>query len=62
MNKELKAKILSYNRMIKERSEKAGDMDILMAELLKLPQGQLKKLLTQEVLAVLRKYGYEGGE
>ena len=62
MNKELKAKILSYNRMIKERSEKAEDMDVLVRELLKLPQGQLKKLLTQEVQEVLKKYGYEGGE
>lgn len=62
MNKELKAKILAYNRILKERKDKASDMDILIAELLKLPQGQLKKLLTEEVMTVLRKYGYEGGD
>lgn len=30
-------------------------------ELLKLPPGQLKKVLTDDVLNVLRKYGYDGG-
>jgi len=61
MDKELKEKILAFNRLAKERSEKASDMDVLVAELLKLPPGQLKKILTSEVLAVLAKYGYEGG-
>ena len=62
MNKELKARILSYNRMMKERKEKAEDMDVIIGELFKLPAGQLKKLLTPEVQEVLQKYGYEGGE
>lgn len=61
MNKELKEKILAFNRLAKERSEKASDMDVLVAELLKLPPGQLKKVLTEPVLQVLAKYGYEGG-
>ena len=61
MDKELKEKILAFNRLAKERSEKASDMDILVAELLKLPPGQLKKVLTEPVLQVLAKYGYEGG-
>lgn len=61
MRKELKEKILAYNRRAKERTEKAGDMEILLGELLTLPPGQLKKLLTPEVLSVLEKYGYEGG-
>jgi hypothetical protein len=34
-------------------------MDTLMAEIMKLPPGQLKHLLTDEVKAVLKKYGYE---
>lgn len=58
MKPELKAKILAYNRTIKEKGDKATDLDILVAEIMKLPYGQLKKVLTDEVLAVLRKYGY----
>lgn len=41
------------------RKIKAEDMDTLVAALLKLPPGQLKKLLTDEVKAVLAKYGYK---
>lgn len=48
---ELKAKIA-------EKKNKADDLDILVSEILKLPPGQLKKVLTDEVLAVLAKYGY----
>ena len=58
MKPELKAKILAYNKSVKEKGEKATDLDILVAEIMKLPYGQLKKVLTDEVLAVLRKYGY----
>ena len=43
------------------RRIKAEDMDTLVAELLKLPPGQLKKVLTDEVKAVLVKYGYTEG-
>ena len=38
--------------------EKSTDMDTLIAAIMKLPYGQLKKVLTEEVLAVLAKYGY----
>ena len=58
MKPELKAKILAYNKAVKEKSEKATDLDIIVAELMKLPYGQLKKVLTEEVMAVLKKYGY----
>lgn len=57
MSPELKAKILAYNRAAAERREKAEDLDIIVAQLMKLPPGQLKKVLTDEVLAVLAKYG-----
>lgn len=40
------------------RKIKAEDMDTLVAALLELPPGQLKKVLTDNVLAVLKKYGY----
>lgn len=35
---------------------KAGDLDVIVAALGQLPPGQLKKVLTEEVLAVLEKY------
>ena len=60
MKPELKAKILAYNKQVKERAEKASDCDILIGALLKMPYGQLKKILTDEqVIEVLKKYGYE---
>jgi len=34
----------------------AQDMRVVAAELLKLPPGQLKKVLTPEVIAILDKY------
>ena len=58
MKKELREKILQFNRNLAQRREKAEDLDILISALLELPPGQLKKLLTEDVLAVLRKYGY----
>ena len=48
---ELKAKIA-------KKQEKANDLDIIVAQVMALPYGQLKKVLTAEVLAVLEKYGY----
>lgn len=59
MKPELKAKIIAYNKSVKEKGEKATDIDILVAEIKKLPYGQLKKVLTDEVMAVLAKYGIE---
>ena len=43
---------------ISEQKEKASDIDILVGEIMKLPYGQLKKVLTDPVLEVLKKYGY----
>ena len=59
MKPELKAKIIAYNKSVKESTEKAKDMDILVSQILTLPPGQLKKVLTGEMLAVLQKYGLE---
>ena len=58
MKPELKAKILAYNKAVKEKSEKATDLDIIVAKIMELPYGQLKKVLSEDVLAVLKKYGY----
>ena len=57
MKAELRERILAYNRAMAQRKEKAEDMDVIDTALLALPPGQLKKLLTPEVLAVLDKYG-----
>ena len=54
-----KDKVLAYNRHRQEVDIKARDRDVVVAGLLKLPPGQLKKVLTDDVLAVLAKYGYE---
>ena len=54
---DLKAKIISYNKQVKATGSKASDLDVIVAQLMKLPYGQLKKVLTDEVLEVLAKYG-----
>ena len=40
------------------QEEKSTDLDVIVAEIMKLPYGQLKKVLTSPVLEVLKKYGY----
>ena len=57
MRKELREQILVYNAVAAERREKASDLEIMISELGKLPPGQLKKVLTEEVLGILQKYG-----
>lgn len=57
MRAELREKILAYNRSCSEKAEKASDMEIIAAALAKLPPGQIKKVLTDDVLTVLAKYG-----
>lgn len=54
-------KVFAFNAKRKEQDEKATDVDVLVQAMLKLPPGQLKKLLSDDVLAVLKKYGYEEG-
>lgn len=36
---------------------KAEDLDVIVSALKELPPGQLKKVLSEDVLAVLEKYG-----
>jgi hypothetical protein len=43
---------------IAEKKDKATDLDIIVSQIMKLPYGQLKKVLTDEVMAVIKKYGY----
>lgn len=57
INPKLKEQILAYNKSVSEKAEKASDLDIIVSAMMKLPPGQLKKVLTNEVIAVLNKYG-----
>lgn len=57
MKKELREKIIAYNKKVAAEREKATDMEIMISAIAKLPYGQLKKLLTDEVVAILEKYG-----
>lgn len=59
MKPELKAKILAYNKSVKEQKAKASDLDIIVSEIMKLPPGQLKKVITDDAIAVLKKYGID---
>ena len=59
MSPELRARILAFNKAAAERKDKATDLDTLIAAFAKLPPGQLKKILTDDVVAVLQKYGIE---
>lgn len=59
MSPELKKRILSYNKSIAESKEKASDMDVVVSAIMKLPPGQIKKVLSDEVLQVFRKYGVD---
>lgn len=54
----LRGKILAFNKAAAERAQKAGDLDVLVGAIASLPYGQMKKLLSEQVLAVLAKYGY----
>lgn len=58
---DMKEKVRVIRQSFAERSEKATDLDIIVSEVMKLPYGQLKKVLTDEVMAVLEKYGYTEG-
>ena len=53
-----RAELNALKANIAEKKEKATDLDIIVAEIMKLPYGQLKKVLTDDVMAVLEKYGY----
>lgn len=55
---DLKEKINAIRQAFAEKKEKASDLDIIVSQIMELPYGQLKKVLTDEVMAVLAKYGY----
>ena len=53
-----KEKIAAIRQSFSEKKEKASDLDIIVNQIMQLPYGQLKKVLTDEVMEVLKKYGY----
>lgn len=53
-----RAELDALKANIAEKKDKATDMDIIVSEIMKLPPGQLKKVLTEPVMEVLAKYGY----
>ena len=61
MANQWKERVIAYNKAFAKQSEKASDMDVLIAAILTLPPGQIKKIINNDdVVRVLRKYGYEG--
>lgn len=54
-------KLNELKQNIEGKKEKANDMDVLIAQFMKLPFGQFKKLLSDNVLAILEEYGYTEG-
>ena len=61
MKPELRQKIIAYNRTVAEKGEKASDLDVIVSAMAMLPPGQLKKVLADDVIAVLAKYGVDIG-
>lgn len=57
----MKEKISVIKKSFSEKKEKATDLDIIVSQIMDLPYGQLKKVLTDDVMAVLKKYGYTEG-
>lgn len=58
MKKELRDKIIAYNKQVAANKEKADDLLTLLGAL---PPGQVKKLLKDETCgAILAKYGITG--
>jgi len=60
--REQKEKVAVIRAAFAEKREKANDLAVIVAEVLKLPYGQLKKALTPRVLEVLEKYGCGEGD
>ena len=54
----MKEKIAVIRAAFAEKREKANDLEVIVGEVMQLPYGQLKKVLTPAVMAVLGKYGY----
>lgn len=59
MNNPWKKRVMAFNKHRAKADEQANDMQIIAGKLAQLPPGQLKKLLDEETVAILAKYGVE---
>lgn len=57
MKPELRKRIIAYNQAVAADASAAADMRTIAEAFSKLPPGQLKKVLSEDVIAVLEKYG-----
>ena len=57
MRPELRKRIIAYNQAVAADASAAADMRAIAAAFAKLPPGQLKKALTQDIIDILTKYG-----
>lgn len=57
MRPELRKRIIAYNQAVAADASAAADMRAIAAAFAKLPPGQLKKALTQDIIDILAKYG-----
>lgn len=59
MRPELRNRIIAYNKAVAADAAAAEDMRAMAAAMAQLPPGQLKKILTNDILAIMEKYGVE---
>ena len=57
MRPELRKRIIAYNQAVAADASAAADMRTIAAAFTQLPPGQLKKVLTQDIIDILAKYG-----
>ena len=57
MRPELRKRIIAYNQAVAADAACAADMRAIAATMAQLPPGQLKKVLTQDIIDILAKYG-----
>lgn len=46
---------------IAAKKEKSEDLDRIVSRIMQLPYGQIRKVMTDEIMEILAKYGYTGG-
>ena len=59
MRPELRKRIIAYNQAVAADASAAENMRAIAAALAKLPLGKLKKVVTQDIIDILGKYGVE---
>ena len=57
MRPELRNRIIAYNQAVAADASAAADMRAIAAAMAQLPKGQLKKVLTEDIIGILAKYG-----